>query len=66
MEIQNLNSQISNGSTSSPPVESLKVERVEGQITITEIQNLKLLGHLKKVTLQTCCGLWILGFGIYL
>jgi len=66
MEIQNLNSQISNGSTSSPPVESLKVERVEGQITMTEIQNLKTPGHLKKVASQICFGHWILAFGIYL
>ncbi len=36
------------------------------QITITKIQNLKPLGHLKKVASQTCFGHWILEFEIYL
>jgi hypothetical protein len=36
------------------------------QITMTEIQNLKTPGHLKKVASQICFGHWILAFGIYL
>jgi hypothetical protein len=43
--------------TLSQPVESLKVERVEGQITMTEIQNPNCL----RGTNRLCISVWVCG-----
>jgi hypothetical protein len=42
------------------------LSQVEGQITMTEIQNPKPLHHLRIREFQTCFGHWTLEFVIYL